>query len=262
VNQPLSALLPDASAPLDLNVATFAAPDSSRGTVLLVAGLEDSAGSGTHTPVELITVALDHAGRSKATARQTVDLSRPAGAPAEERRVDILSRLDLPPGDYEIRAGTTSGDGARNASVFTDVTVPAFDTEPLSLSSIFIGALPGTTTLPRDFMASLLPIVPTAQREFRSGGQLTAFVRIYQGTGRRDPLLPVHVRTFLVDANGQTVTGESVVLTEAQFDSGRSHDHFITLPIANLPSGEYLLRIESAMGGRVAGRAVRFRLRG
>jgi hypothetical protein len=260
-NQPLSALLPDASSPLELNVATFAAPDSRRATVMLVAGLEDS-GSGKDTLVELTTVALDHAGRSKATARQTVDLSRPAGAPAEERRIDILSRLDLPPGDYEIRAGATSGDGARSASVFTDVTVPAFDTEPLSLSSIFIGALPGTTTLPRDFVASLLPIVPTAQREFRSGGQLTAFVRIYQGTERRDPLLPVRVRTFLVDAKGQTVTGESVVLTEAQFDSGRSHDYFITLPIANLPSGEYLLRIESEMGGRMAGRAVRFRLRG
>jgi VWFA-related protein len=279
VRSVLSTLLPHATVPLDVNVATFAVPGSRRGAVVLAVGLGDSAdpkpgGSGaqlsstrgqggqhqTGAPFELMTVALDHSGRSMGTARQTLDLPRPAGEAGQERRVDILSRLDLPPGDYEIRVGATVGDTSQSASVFTYVTVPAFDSEPLSLSSIVIGALPATMTSPREFLVPLLPIVPTAQREFTSIGRITAFLRIYQGTSRRDPIQQVQLQGFLVDAKGQKISGESVVLTEAQFGNGRTNDHFFSLPIANLPPGDYLLRIEAAMGRRVAGRAVRFRL--
>ncbi|HMF59129.1 MAG TPA: hypothetical protein VK595_02085, partial [Vicinamibacterales bacterium] len=280
VRSVLSTLLPHATAPLDVNVATFAVPGSRRGAVVLAVGLGDSAAStsgGSSTqpsstrgeevdsnksgaPFELMTVALDHSGRSIGTARQTLDLPRTAGEAGQERRVDILSRLDLPPGDYEIRVGATGGDTSQSASVFTYVTVPAFDTEPLSLSSIVIGALPATMTSPREFLVPLLPIVPTAQREFTSIGRITAFLRIYQGTNRRDPIQQVQLQGFLVDAKGQKISGESIVLTEAQFGNGRTNDHFFSLPIANLPPGDYLLRIEAAMGRRVAGRAVRFRL--
>jgi hypothetical protein len=85
-------------------------------------------------------------------------------------------------------------------------------------------------------------------------------VRIYQGASRRDPLQQVQLQGFLVDAKGQTLSGESVVLTEAQFGDGRTNDHLLSLPIANLAPGDYLLRIEATMGRRSAGRAVRFRL--
>jgi VWFA-related protein len=266
----LSTLLPHSAVPLDVNVATFAVPGSRRSAVVLAVGLGKSADAGsnppasthkTGAPLTVMTVALDHSGRSIATARQTVDLPQPAGESGQGRHVDILSHLDLPPGDYEIRVGTAGGDASESASVFTYVTVPAFDTEPLSLSSIVIGALPATTTAPRDFLGPVLPILPTSQRDFTAIGHITAFVRIYQGTSRRDPLQPVQLRGFLVDAKGQTVSGESVVLTEAQFTNGRTNDHVVALPIANLASGDYLLRIEATMGKRVAGRAVRFRLR-
>ena len=115
---------------------------------------------------EVVAAAFDRGGRSKGVARQTIELSWPASAPSQARRFDVLSRLDLPPGEYEIRVGVSRRRAARTASVFTYVTVPPFDGAPLSLSNIIVGATAGTLTAPKDFLSTLLPIVPTTRREF------------------------------------------------------------------------------------------------
>ena len=47
----------------------------------------------------------------------------------------------------------------------------------------------------------------------------------------------------------------------AQFAAGRAADHYMTLPLATLAPGEYLLKVEAAMGARVAGRAIRFHVK-
>ncbi len=75
----------------------------------------------------------------------------------------------------------------RTASVFTYVTVTPFDAAPLSLSNIVVGATAGTLTAPKDFLSTVLPIVPTARRDFGRADKLVAFLRIYQGTRRQDP---------------------------------------------------------------------------
>ena len=107
-------------------------------------------------------------------------------------------------------------------------------------------------------MRRFLPVVPTARRDFANSDRLVGFVRIYQGTSRKDPLLPVHLESSVIDAQGLVVARESARLDAAQFEKGRSADHYVTLPLVGLAPGEYLLRIETEMGARVAGRAVRF----
>ena len=52
----------------------------------------------------------------------------------------MLSRLDLPPEEYEIRVAVSSGADPRTASVFASVTVPAFAAAPLSLSKVIVNA--------------------------------------------------------------------------------------------------------------------------
>ena len=170
----------------------------------------------------------------------------------------MLSRLDLPLGEYEIRVGVSGSEPARTASVFTYLTVPAFDSAPLSLSSLVIGATSATFTAPKDFLAALLPIVPTARRDFAQSDKLIGFVRIYQGTSRTDPLLPVHLTSSVIDAQGRVVASQPARLEAAQFEKGRAADHYVALPLAGLTPGEYLLRIETEMGSRIAGRALRF----
>jgi VWFA-related protein len=277
----LTGLLPTSGVPLDLNAASFATPGSNKSAVVLTlngdafatAGAESASAEATPdnsavAPIDVVAGAFDRGGRSIGVARQTLQLEWPARVPdsaptslAPERRVNLLSKLDLPPGEYEIRVGVSGGEPAHTASVFAYVTVPAFNNTPLSLSSVVLGATAGTLTAPRDFVATLLPIVPTAQREFARTDRFLGFLRVYQGTSRRDPLLPVRLRSSVLDAKGDVVATEAAVLAAAQFEKERTAEHYISLPLAGLASGEYLLRIEAEMGTYSAGRAVRFSVR-
>ncbi len=83
-------------------------------------------------------------------------------------------------------------------------------------------------------------------------------MRIYQGTGRNDTLAPVNVRVRIVNAQNQAVRDEVMPLSAAAFHTARAADCRIALPVAQLPPGDYLLRLEATMGERVAGRAMRF----
>jgi hypothetical protein len=261
VRAALTGLLPASEIPVDVNAATFAVPGARAAAVVLTVGVEAFAAldapAARSAPLEIVASAFDRSGRPKGIARQSLDLSWPATAFVQEQRFDALSRLDLPPGEYEIRIAVSSGPGARTASAFSYVTVPPFASAPLSLSNIIIGATAGTLTAPRNFLTSLLPVVPTTRREFARTDGLVAFFRVYQGTNRNDPLVPVQLRSSLVDAHDRVISSDAVVLDVGKFANGRTADYFITLPLTAL-AGEYLLRVETTMGARTAGRAMRF----
>jgi len=128
----------------------------------------------------------------------------------------------------------------------------------LSLSNIVIGATAGTLTAPKDFLSPLLPVVPTTRREFARGDRLVGFFRIYQGTGRQDPLSAVKVQSTIVDGRGSVVATETKMLDAGSFVTGRSADYYVAVPLSTLAAGDYLLKVETTMGTRVAGRAIRF----
>ena len=100
--------------------------------------------------------------------------------------------------------------------------------------------------------------MPTARREFARADRFVAFFRIYQGTSRQDPLASVQLRSTIVDARGAVVATETSTLDAGQFATGRTADHYLTVPLATLAPGDYLLKVETTMGARVAGRAMRF----
>jgi VWFA-related protein len=262
----LTGLLPEGATPLELNAATFAGPEAQRAALVLTVGVgafasEPSAATAAapRGPLEIVAAAFDTGGRPKGVARQTVDLSWPEGTPGVERRFDALSRLDLPPGEYEIRVAVSGA--AHVASVFTYVKIPPFATAPLSLSNLVIGATAGTLTAPRDFLSTLLPVVPTARRAFARDDRAVVFFRIYQGTAGSAPLAPVELRSSIVDAGGAVVAGSTSALDAAQFSDGRTTDQYLELPLGTLVPGDYLLKVETTMGVRTAGRAIRFVVR-
>ena len=255
----VAGLVPSTTIPVELNAASFAA--GARSSVTLVVALGDLAslaGGRGSVPLDVVAGAFDRSGQPKASARQKLRLSVPATGQTGQRRIEVLSRLDLLPGDYEIRVGVTAGEPAKSASVFSYLTVPAFQAEPLAMSNVIIRAVPPTATAPGDFLSKVVPVVPTAQRAFSSTDRLIGYLRLYQGTSRTDPLLPVELRTSVIDAEGKAVASASDLLAATQFSNGRTADHYITLPLATLSQGEYLLRLEARMGERAAGRAVRF----
>jgi VWFA-related protein len=263
VRDALTGLLPAGSTAIDLNAAAFAIPGTDKAAIALTVGInafasQASGGNGSTrgSPLEIVATAFDPGGRPKAMARQTLELSWPAPAGASEHRFDALSRIDLPPGEYELRVAV-SGEG-RTASVFSYVTVPAFAAAPLSLSNVVVAAPGGTLTAPKDLLSPVLPIVPTARREFSRRDRVAAFFRVYQGTGRQDPLGAVQLQSTIVDAADRVVATETRTLDAGQFTNGRAADYYAVFPLATLAPGDYLLKVEAKMGQRVAGRAIRF----
>ena len=81
------------------------------------------------------------------------------------------------------------------------------------------------------------------RRAFRRADQVRAVLQIYQGTERTDPIAPVSMRVQILDAKGVAVRDQSLPFTEKAFTNRRA-DCVITLPLAALQPGEYLLKLE------------------
>lgn len=244
----LNRLLPSAGRPLALAVAAFASPDSARAIVRLDVDAGGFAREGaTAAPLDLAIVAVDQTGRSVASARQTSTITTPRPASGRAAEVNVQSRLELTAGNYQVRVAVSDPASGAVASVFSDLTVPEFDRAPLSVSGVTVDVASPPSASP----------VPTTRRVFRRGEQVRAVMQIYQGTQRTEAIAPVSMRVQILDAKGGAVRDQTLPFTEKTFTNRRA-DCVITLPIANLPAGEYLLKLEASLDRRTAGRALRF----
>jgi hypothetical protein len=249
----LERLLPTAPVRLEMTVAPFAAGTAPRHGVAVVVGLPtDTPLSEASNRYEVVAGAYDALGRPVASSRQTVEI-----APTTANRVDFLSRLDLKPGDYEVRVGVTGPDPKRAATVFGFVEVPRFESDRLSLSGLVIGTDPAITAAPRDFLASLVPVIPTAERVFARTERAGALVGIYQGTERKDPLQPVNVRARILKGDQQVVQ-DATTLAPSAFGPGRATAYQIEIPLALLSPGEYTIAIDASIGAASGVRAAHF----
>jgi uncharacterized protein (TIGR02217 family) len=244
----LNRLLPSAGRPLSLAVAAFVSPDNGRAMVRLDVDAGGFAREGaTAAPLDFAIVAVDQTGRSVASARQTSTITAPRPASGRAAEVNVQSRLELTAGNYQVRVAVSDPASGAVASVFSDVTVPEFDRAPLSVSGVTVDVRSPPSA----------PPVPTTRRVFRRGEQVRALLQIYQGTERTEAIAPVSMRVQILDAKGGAVRDQSLPFTEKTFTNRRA-DCVITLPIANLSAGEYLLKLEASLDRRTAGRALRF----
>ena len=125
--------------------------------------------------VDLQVSAFDVEGRafgSKAF-RADVTIRSDASGLAE---YEVLSRLDLKPGRYQLRVAASVRSLDISGSLYYDVDVPDFSA-PVSLSGIVLTAMPGPEVAPRDALAAVLPVIPTARRTFTGTEQAAAFLR-------------------------------------------------------------------------------------
>ena len=244
--------MPSASRPLTLGVTVSASPSNAKGLVKVNVDARAFAKTdGTAVPLAVSTIAVDRNGRPVASANQTSTVAikgaASVDAPSAVPDVNIQSHLELDPGDYEIRVAVSDPATATVASVFADVTVPKFDSTPLSLSDIAVEIASAPST----------PAAPTTRRTFRRGDHVRAVIQIYQGTERMDPIAPVSLRVQIVNATGSAVRDQSLTFAEQAFTNRRA-DAVMALPISNLPAGEYLLKLKASADDRTAARALRF----
>ena len=148
--------------------------------------------------VEVLIHAYDMQARSRASERLNVRLATRPGL-AEDVRYTVLSRLTLEPGRYQLRLAARSAGLGKSGSVYCDLDVPDVSKAALSLSGVMLEVTPSISAAPKGRLSSLIPIVPTVQRDFVADEQVGAFVRVYQGEkgGTGDETTGHHARAEL-----------------------------------------------------------------
>ena len=257
----ISGVLPSADLPMHVSLAPFATPGKATATVAIVLGMSQPAPKeqtvGTVTPQ---TSAFTADGIGKVSQQQFARVALFGGGPTDVARYEVLSHIDLPPGRYQLRLAAYSSTDRKSGSVYADVDVPDFANLPMSLSGVVLDASPGLTASPRDALATLMPIVPTAERTFDARAQVSAFVKIYEGPKASTD--PVTFTVRIVDVAGAPVFEKQDTLDEEDFAGlARTVNKHIPLPLLKCAPGAYLLTIEATMGKTAARRDVRFAIK-
>ena len=259
----LSGLLPIGDVPLRVSLVPFARPpgtianrDEPPSSVAVILGSPAvSSAAAAREQLDLELRAFDGEGR-----REFGIVQRRVEWPLTPGRIDpgadVLLSLDLKPGRYSLRLGASSAARAKSGSVYADVVVPDFARDHLSLSGLALSRVGPERTVFAGLDRDALPIVPTTVREFARSDEVTAFVRVYQGSRARPGAVSVQMRIVdFLDAVVDAATFE--VPLEGFGGTPLAWDLQTRLPLDRLTAGEHLLTIEAIAGERRVSRQAR-----
>jgi VWFA-related protein len=257
--------IPVAGMPMRATAAAFANPANlKQATVAIALGMNEVVPP--RAGVERVEVtthmsigAYTTEGDKKATHRSTARVLLRPGAEGDAE-YEALARITLPPGRVRLRVAAHNGAAAKAGSVTVDVDVPNFGTEPFSLSGVVVGASPGLPSAPRDLFAPALPVVPTAQRDFKSGDRVTTYFEAYH---RAAPVADAVLTARIVDAADHVVLTDTRTIAAASFVPAKllsvAQIKF-DVPLQRLTPGRYLLTFEMKVQDRLLRRDVQFRV--
>ncbi len=240
VTAALQGALPVGDLPLQMTAASFAGR-SSKADVAIVVDARDSvppSSAATTNDVEVAAHAYDARWRLRASQRFTVRLGVQSG-PGQPIRYALMSKLGLEPGRYQLRVAVQSSLTGRRGSVYCDVTVPDFTKAQLSGSIVVLDVRPPAVSAPKGALARFLPFDPTARREFGSGEEVTALLRIYQR--RRKDAVPVRITARVLDREGSGVWSTAEDIAQGRFAATGEADYRVELPVSTLAPGQDLL---------------------
>jgi hypothetical protein len=249
----LRGLLPNASRPLTLSVAAFAGSDKANAIAMVNVDVGAFASaSQAAMPLEFAVSAVNQkTGRQVAFARETATVTFKPGL-SNRVEANVQTHIKLPPGNYEVRVAVSDPAMGIAASVFCPVTVPLFSSAPLSLSDVIIETTSGAAAPPD--LAIPVPTT-TTRRVFQQDEGVRALAQVYQGTQRTDAIVPVSVRTSVLDSKGRTIREQRLALTVKDFTNRRAA---LALDLGQLPPGDYILSLDASLGRQTTSRILHF----
>ena len=196
-------------------------------------------------------------GRSFGSKRLRADVTLRAGATGLAE-YEVLSRLDLRPGRYQLRIAANVGSLSTGGSLYYDVDVPDVGSTPLAMSGLMLGVEPGPVVAPADGLKPLVPILPTTRRRFVATDHVTLFARLHQ-SGKASPAA-VPLRLTIRNASNVVVVERLHDVGAAAFGASRFADVVLEVPIGRLLEGQHLLTIEAGAGPAAIRKHSRFEI--
>ena len=267
----------DSPLPLpSLTLSVFAAPFKGTAPNTAVAVTVEAAGNDFGfdekdgkllTDYEVSTIAIDQQGKIRGGDRSVVNF---ALKPENRQRfaqtgVRVSTRLQLPPGRYQLRVAARESGTGRVGSVNYDLDVPDFTADALALSGVVLASASGlrmSTAKPDEEFKDVLPGPPVAMRTFPRGDELAVFAEVYDNDVKTPHI--VDITTTVVSEDGRNVfkSAEERASSELQGKPG-GYGHQARFGLKDFAPGTYLLTVEakSRVGNKPpVGRTVQFKV--
>jgi len=257
----IGGVLPKADLSLRMHAVPFARPGSNQSDVAIVLQGRHAIPEGSTAPaddVEVLVRAYDLQAKLHASESAKARIAIRPGA-TNDLHYAVLSQLTLKSGRYQLRLSASSTLVGKSGSVYCELDVPDFSKPTLSLSGVMLEVVPSPIAAPKGKLASIVPIVPSAERDFVTGDTVTAFARIYQGG--KDALRPIEVTTRILDGAGREVFSAVETVGVARFAGERAADLRFAVPVATLAPGQHLLSVTATRGKVTTRQDVRFTMR-
>jgi VWFA-related protein len=272
VREALDSPLPLPSLTLNVFAAPFkgTAPNTAVAVTIEAAGNDfgfDEKDGKFLTDFEVSTIAIDQQGKIKGGDRSVVNF---AIKPENRQRfaqtgVRVSTRLQVPPGRYQLRVAARESATGRVGSVNYDLDVPDFTQEPIALSGVVIASVSGqriSTAKPDEELKGALPGPPVAERTFPRGDELAVFAEVYDNDVKAPHV--VDITTTVVSEDGRNVfkSAEERASSELQGKPG-GFGHQARFSLKDFAPGTYLLTVEAksrASNKPPVGRTVQFKV--
>jgi VWFA-related protein len=260
LNDALVGSWPVSDLPVAVAVSPFADPAGPRPFAAITIATQRQSDTSSGRPIHVIATAFDERGQSVNFHHQALDLGAALKA-SGATEYELLSRLPLDPGRYEIRVGVHDEASGRIGTAHAYVDMPDFEREPLSASGIVLEASPARLTAPAGLFGAAVAGRPTARRIFSRSDDVAALLRVYQTTS--EALKDVRIESIVQNTESMKVLEESSTLGALRFREGtqRAADVRLTLPLDRMPAGEYLLTMIARREKRTERRDVRLTVR-
>ena len=237
---------------MTMRVVAIPAPLPSDPRATVIVGIELPTAAATRAGrIEFAIVAIDAEGKTRSRVRFSTDFAGSAKTSSAWTRTG--SRIDLPPGEYQIRVAATGVDKSQG-SVFTEVSVPKFDAE-LGVGGLSLGAPSAIAVTATDRLRGVLLLVPLATNELAPGTAVAAQlpIRVSSKAGSN----PLTITATLVRPDGTTLSLDRTEAAGRDYASAAGKVYRVPLP-QELTAGSYRVIVASTLGRTTVAREVAF----
>lgn len=249
----LNSPLPEADLPMGVTAAAFKGtlPNASVVVVTQLGGRQLSFtqqdGKFLNT-IELSLIAVDSQGKVRNGDRSKVEL---ALSPQTHQAVlasgfRLLTRLELPPGRYQVRVAARES-GGLVGSVPYDLVVPDYAKEPLTMSGLLVSSGSSAmtpTARPDEQLKDVLSGPPSVVRDFVQADTLSLFAEVYDNDA--DKPHRVDIVTTITGEDGRQVFKTEDERSSSELQGARGgYGYTAQIPLRDIAPGRYLLRVEA-----------------
>jgi len=177
----------------------------------------------------------------------TLNLRPETKATVEQVGLRTLSRVDLPPGRYQLRVAANELSSKAVGTVLYDLEVPDFSKGPLLMSGLTLTSPSASrvpTVKPDAGLRQLLPSSPVAAREFPAEDELALFAEVYDNTAANDHKVDITTSVTADEGRVMFKTDETRDSSDLQGKSG-GYGYAARVPLKGLTPGLYVLKVEA-----------------